>query len=177
MIKKILYTFSVFLVALLVVLAWRYEQIQKRNETKRLAALTATTTVDNTYSTTSMASSSETVIYETALQHKTDMFKTVSIVPGQIVPKNTKLTGEVRGSWYFEASFPVELRNASGTTFWIGVAEAQSDWMTVNFVPFSLVLNYTPFGTPTPATIVLKKDNPSGELINDDELLIPVVLQ
>jgi hypothetical protein len=154
---------------------WRYSQLQKLNEAKRLAALTATTTLPIVATTT--ATTSEVVIYETALQHKTDMFKTVSVLSGQTIPKGTKLTGEVRGNWYFEASFPVELRNASGTPFWTGVAQAQSNWMTVNFVPFSVVLNYTPFGTPTPATLVLKKDNPSGEPINDDELLIPVVVQ
>jgi hypothetical protein len=176
MIRKISYTFLALLALLVIVLAWRYSEIQKRNEVKRMAALTATTTVE-TIATTTTTTTTEVVIYETALQHKTDMFKTVSVASGQTLPKGTKLTGEVRGNWYFEASFPVELRNASGTPFWTGVAQAQSDWMTVNFVPFSLVLNYTPFGTPTPATLVLKKDNPSGEPINDDELLIPVVVQ
>ncbi len=175
MIKKLLYTFLILLAVLLVAWIWRYSQLQKLNETKRLAALTATSTVPVVATTT--ATTSEVVIYETALQYKTDMFKTVSIVSGQTIPKGTKLTGEVRGNWYFEASFPVELRNASGTPFWTGIAQAQSDWMTVNFVPFSVVLSYTPFGTPTPATLVLKKDNPSGEPINDDELLIPIVVQ
>jgi hypothetical protein len=175
MMKKLLYTLLILLALLAIVLAWRYSEIQKRNEAKRLAALTATTTLPIVATTT--ATTSEVVIYETALQHKTDMFKTVSVLSGQTIPKGTKLTGEVLGNWYFEASFPVELRNASGTPFWTGVAQAQSNWMTTNFVPFSVVLNYTPFGTPTPATLVLKKDNPSGEPINDDELLIPVVLQ
>ncbi len=175
MIKKLSYTLLTLLVLLVIILAWRYSEIQKKNEAKRLAALTATTTVE--IIATSTATTTEVVIYETALQHKTDMFKSVSVASGQTLPKGTKLTGEVRGNWYFEASFPVELRNASGTPFWTGIAQAQSDWMTVNFVPFSVVLNYTPFGSPTPATLVFKKDNPSGEPINDDELLIPVVVQ
>lgn len=175
MIKKILYIFIVLLFLLGLVLAWRYSQIQRENEAKRLRLLMATTTQPIIATTT--ATTTEVVIYETALQYKTDMFKSVSVISGQTLPKGTKLKGEVRGNWYFEASFPVELRSASGTPFWTGVAQAQSDWMTVNFVPFSVVLNYPPFGTPTPAVLVLKKDNPSGEPINDDELLIPVVVQ
>ena len=173
--KKFLYTILILLAVLLVAWIWRYSQLQKLNEAKRLAALTATTTPPGVATTS--ATTSEVVIYETALQHKTDMFKTVSVSPGQSVAPGTKLTGEVRGGWSFEASFPVELRNASGTPFWQGPAQVQGNWMTVDFVPFSVVLNYTPFGTPTPATLVLKKDNPSGEPINDDELLIPIVVQ
>lgn len=35
------------------------------------------------------------------------------------------ITGKARGGWYFEASFPVELKNAGGTVIATGVAQAQ----------------------------------------------------
>lgn len=52
--------------------------------------------------------------------------------------------GRARGPWYFEASFPVELRNSSGTVIATAVAEAQGDWMTTDWVPFIATLNYPP---------------------------------
>lgn len=116
-------------------------------------------------------------VYTTYLKKDKDIFKSVSISENQIVSSDMTLSGEVRGQWYFEASFPVELRSATGTLIWIGIAQAQGDWMTTNYVPFSLPLAYTSFGTSTKATLVLKKDNPSGEKVNDDELRIPVILQ
>ncbi|MBP7134393.1 hypothetical protein KBA73_04210, partial [Patescibacteria group bacterium] len=71
------------------------------------------------------------------------------------------------------ASFPVELRDANNLLLFQGPAQAQGNWMTTNFVPFSIVLT---FPTPTTATgsLILRKDNPSGEPQNDDQLVIPV---
>jgi hypothetical protein len=175
MLKKATYTILTFVILLIIVLIWRYNEIQKFENTKKNNALNASSTV--TVLATSTATTSEAIVYETALQYKTDLFKTVNVIYGQKLLKDTKLTGEVRGNWYFEATFPVELRTGTSTVIWSGVATTGSNWMTTNFVPFSVMLNYTPFGTPTPAILVLKKDNPSGEPINNDELLIPVVLQ
>lgn len=83
------------------------------------------------------------------------------------------VTGTARGGWYFEASFPVELRDANNSLLASSVAQAQGDWMTTNYVPFTTTLT---FGTPTTATgtLILKKDNPSGMPQNDNQLVIPV---
>lgn len=88
------------------------------------------------------------------------------------------ITGEARGPWYFEASFPIVLTDWDGKIIAEGHAEAQSDWMTTDFVPFKATLT---FATPTagdPAknrgTLILKKDNPSGLPENDKALEIPV---
>lgn len=84
------------------------------------------------------------------------------------------LTGEAKGNWYFEASFPVELKNNSNVVIGTGVAQAQSDWMTTNFVPFTVTITF-PAQTPgSTGTLVLKKDNPSGEPVNDDQYVVPV---
>ena len=177
MARIITYIILISAIVLSGILIYRYTEIQKADKAKFLALQnTASTTIPSLDTATTTASTTKSV-YETAIAHNTDMFETVSVSNGELVKPKTKVTGSVRGNWYFEASFPVELRSATGTVFWTGVAKTNSNWMTTNFAPFSTIINYTPFGTPTPAVLVLKKDNPSGEPINDDELQIPVVVQ
>ena len=91
------------------------------------------------------------------------------------------VTGEARGTWYFEASFPVELLdanhheilNADGNAVASVPAQAQGEWMTENFVPFIATLDFTPPATDT-GFLVLKKDNPSGLPEHDAQVEIPV---
>lgn len=105
---------------------------------------------------------------------KADLIVVDDLAPGDQVSSSLTVKGRARGYWYFEASFPVELLDANGNQLAIKPAQAQSDWMTEDFVPFSVTLTY-----PTPATatgtLMLRKDNPSGEPQNDDFLAIPVV--
>lgn len=105
---------------------------------------------------------------------KADLIVVDNVAPGDTVASPLTVTGRARGYWYFEASFPAELLDGNGNQLAIQPAQAQSDWMTVDFVPFSVTLTY-----PTPATatgtLMLRKDNPSGEPANDDFLAIPVV--
>jgi hypothetical protein len=82
--------------------------------------------------------------------------------------------GIARGSWYFEARFPVELRNSKGTVIAQTVAEAKGDWMTTNYVRFSATLNFSPQPAGSAGMLVLKKDNPSGLPQNGNELDIPI---
>ncbi len=84
------------------------------------------------------------------------------------------ITGTALGTWYFEASFPVELYDSNNLLLASGVAQAQSDWMTVAPVAFSVTLNF-PTPATTTGTLVLKKDNPSGEPANDASLILPVI--
>ncbi len=84
------------------------------------------------------------------------------------------VTGVARGTWYFEASFPVRLLDGNGVEIAVAPAQAQSDWMTEDFVPFQVSLTFTSPATPT-GTLVLQKDNPSGDPINDAELRIPIL--
>lgn len=83
------------------------------------------------------------------------------------------ITGEARGMWYFEGSFPVELRDENDTLITTGIAQAQSEWMTENYVPFSVTLT---FAKPKSlgGTIVFKKDNPSGDASLDNALSVPI---
>ena len=83
------------------------------------------------------------------------------------------VTGEARGTWYFEASFPVRLLDGNGTEIAVVPAQAQSDWMTTDYVPYQAILIFQTPSTAT-GTLVLEKDNPSGEPQNAASVSIPV---
>jgi hypothetical protein len=102
-----------------------------------------------------------------------DEIRVTSPVSGAVVASPLGINGTARGTWYFEASFPVKIKDANGTVLGQGPAQAQGDWMTTDFVPFSAVLTFTPSTTPT-GTLVLQNDNPSGDPANQKEIDIPV---
>jgi hypothetical protein len=87
------------------------------------------------------------------------------------------VSGKARGYWFFEASFPIELRDTQGNILETIIAQAQSDWMTTEFVPFTASLIFTKPSASTPAVLVFKKDNPSGLPEKDDSIEIPVIIQ
>lgn len=90
-----------------------------------------------------------------------------------VIQSPLTVTGEARGTWYFEASFPVRLLDGNDNEIAVVPAQAQSDWMTEDFVPFSATLTFAKPATPT-GTLVLEKDNPSGLPEHAAELRIPV---
>ncbi|MDQ5950179.1 MAG: hypothetical protein QG585_121, partial [Patescibacteria group bacterium] len=53
------------------------------------------------------------------------------------------IKGEARGTYFFEASFPVVLTNWDGLIIAEGIAQAQGEWMTEDFVPFVANLEFT----------------------------------
>ena len=93
--------------------------------------------------------------------------------PNSVVSSPLTVTGEARGTWYFEASFPVKLYDANNSLLAQAPAQALSDWMTTDFVSFSVTLTFPTPSTQT-GTLVLEKDNPSGLPQNDDSFSIPV---
>ncbi len=95
--------------------------------------------------------------------------------PGAAVASSFTVSGEARGSWYFEASFPVQVLDANGTALVTVPAEAQGSWMTTDFVPFSVQVS-VPGTYHGPATLVLAKDNPSGNPAMDASVLIPITV-
>lgn len=92
---------------------------------------------------------------------------------GSIITSPLTVTGEARGTWYFEASFPVAILDANRTEIAIVPAQAQGEWMTENFVPFSATIDFTPPATDT-GFVVFKKDNPSGLPEHDASAEVPV---
>src|SRR5690606_22506193 len=84
------------------------------------------------------------------------------------------VAGVARGNWYFEASFPIEVVDANGKRLGLGIAEAQGDWMTEDFVPFESVIEFSAVPTTQTGKVILHKDNPSGLPEHDARVEIPV---
>lgn len=105
-----------------------------------------------------------------------DMIVVENIPAGVTVLPEFKAFGQARGTWYFEASFPVEVVTEGGKTIASGHAEAQGDWMTEAFVPFIAAVQITEQYSG-PATLILRKDNPSGEASREASVEIPIVIQ
>lgn len=98
----------------------------------------------------------------------------LNLAPNAQIASPMTLTGRARGPWYFEASFPIELRDSNNTLLATAIAQAQGDWMTENWVPFTAPLSFPAQPAGSTGTLVLKKDNPSGEPQNDASLVVPV---
>jgi hypothetical protein len=93
-------------------------------------------------------------------------------VPDSVVISPLTVIGRARGTWFFEASFPVKLLDADGNEIAVGIAQAQDDWMTENYVSFQATLTFTTQASN--GTLVLQKDNPSGLPEHDAEVRVPV---
>ena len=107
---------------------------------------------------------------------KDDLIRVDAPLTGTRVASPLVATGAARGTWYFEASFPIELRDAGANVIAEGYAQAQSDWMTENYVPFvSIPLVFPPQSAGSTGVLVVRKDNPSGLPEHDNSLQIPVV--
>jgi hypothetical protein len=97
-------------------------------------------------------------------------------LPHDAINSPLLIIGKARGTWYFEASFPVELLDANGKQLAIMPIQADGEWMTEDFVPFSTTLTWGTSTTPT-GTLIFHRDNPSGLPEHDKELRVPVILQ
>ena len=99
--------------------------------------------------------------------------------PNQTITSPLTVTGQARGYWFFEASFPVVLVDWDGRIIAQGIATAKGDWMTADFVPFEATLTFTadPDAYSNRGALILQKDNPSGLPQNDDALEVPVVIK
>lgn len=95
------------------------------------------------------------------------------IKENQLVKSPLLINGRAVGTWYFESSFPLELKDGNDRRITIIPVQAKGDWMTTDFVPFSTVLTFEKPTTAT-GTLIFHKDNPSGEPSRNDSLAIPV---
>lgn len=93
---------------------------------------------------------------------------------GAFIADPTVVKGFARGYWYFEASFPIEIRDGNGTLIAQGSAQAESDWMTEAYVPFSASLTWIAKPLTDTGVIILQKDNPSGLKEHAASVEIPV---
>jgi len=115
---------------------------------------------------------------EFALCPKEDLIQVESPRANEVISSPLIIKGKARGLWFFEASFPVILTDWDGRIIAQGIATAEGEWMTENFVPFEVALKFEKpasiKGVVNRGSLILKKDNPSGLPENDDALEIPV---
>lgn len=108
-------------------------------------------------------------------QFVSEKVKVVSPTQHAMVPKTFAVKGEARGTWFFEASFPVQVRDPANNLVGQGIAQATADWMTEAFVPFEATVTVPDYAGP--ADLVFVKDNPSGLPEHDDSVEFPIIVQ
>ena len=109
--------------------------------------------------------------------NKNDLISAGTPAPLEHISSPLSISGQARGNWYFEASFPIVLTDIDGNVIAQWYAQAQDEWMTTDFVPFKATLEFDAPTTTKKGILILKKDNPSGLPEHDDELDIPVIFE
>lgn len=108
---------------------------------------------------------------------KHDLIVVVSPIRDSLISSPLTISGRARGSWFFEGSFPIILLDAYRNTIAEGHASAQGEWMTDDFVKFVGNLQFNNYIKGQKGTLLIKKDNPSGLVENDDSLEIPIIFK
>jgi len=90
-----------------------------------------------------------------------------------IIKSPVIIRGRAQGTFFFEASFPIRIIDANGNVLGAYHAQADSDWMTTDFVPFHASIEFSAPSTDT-GFIVFKNDNPSGLPEKDQAVKLPV---
>lgn len=116
--------------------------------------------------------------YITYTNATADLIQVELPFPGAVVGKDFSVIGKARGNWFFEASFPIEVLDKSGKSLAIGIAQPRNgeDWMTINFVNFKSDIKI-PQSYIGPATLILRKDNPSGLPEHDASISFPIIIE
>lgn len=116
---------------------------------------------------------------QTAINEQADRIRVNDPAPLTTVSTPLQVSGEARGSWYFEGDFPVIVTDWDGRIIGEGFATAQDEWMTEAFVPFTGTITYD---LPVDAysatgTIIFQRANPSGLPEHDAALEFPIRLR
>lgn len=92
---------------------------------------------------------------------------------GKRVSSPLTVRGEASGTWFFEASIPVQLIDENGNVIASTAGQVDGGWMTVDLIEFTATLHFEK-PTVTRGFLVIRKDNPSGLPENDGEYRVPV---
>ncbi len=106
-------------------------------------------------------------------KEKNDLIRVENIQTNQVIKSPLIIRGEARGFWFFEADFSVKIFDQEENLLGQGIAIAQSEWMTEDFVPFVAEIEFIKPSTKK-GILVLEKDNPSGLPEHADQLIIPI---
>ena len=120
-------------------------------------------------------------IISEAEQAKNDLIRLESIHEGDSISSPLTITGEARGTWFFEGDFPVILTDWDGLIIAEGIAQAHppagGEWMGEDFVPFEGTLEFDKPEYKDNGTLIFQKDNPSDSSENDDALEISIIFE
>lgn len=161
---------AVAALAVLVACSDQEEAASVRSDT----VVTDTAAPDATAPDTAAATSEVPADVQAHIDEHADLVRLDSPEPLAVIESPLEVTGRARGSWYFEASFPVVLVNWDGLIIAEGVATADGDWMTEQFVPFRATLEFETPDYGERGTLILQKHNASGLPEHDDALEVPV---
>ena len=95
---------------------------------------------------------------------------------GAVLGRAFTVAGKAPGPWFFEATFPIQVRDDQGNVIGRSHANAQGEWTTENLVAFTATVNIDA-NYSGPATLILLKDNPSGLPENDDSVSFSIVIK
>lgn len=117
----------------------------------------------------------DTMTPDKAPAEKVDRIVVASPLPESTVSASPVIIkGRARGTWFFEATAPVDIVNWDGLIIGQGYisVDAPYSWMTTDFVPFTGTITYdaTQLGAYKYGWIIMKKDNPSGDPALDESL-------
>ncbi len=97
-----------------------------------------------------------------------------SPLESSVISSPLRVSGQARGSWFFEASAPIEVLDENGVSIGQKYITAEGDWMTTGFVPFTGEVSFVVPDGVSSGFVLFKKDNPSGESKFDESVSVPV---
>jgi len=136
--------------------------------------ITAGGTVMESYPRKCTTTEGETFIEDVGNEiEKADLIRITNPRPNDSITSPTTITGQARGTWFFEGEFPIFIHDVQNQLICQASATAQGDWMTEEFVAYEATLEFTEpaYG---PGTLYLNKHNVSDNADLDDALIIPV---
>ena len=105
----------------------------------------------------------------TTVAEHDDLIRVSQPLPESTISSPLTIEGVARGTWFFEATFPIVLTNWDGLIIAEGYATADGDWMTEDYVPFTATLTFTPdTSVSNRGSLILQKSNASGLSEHDD---------
>jgi len=172
--KAILFTIGFLIITTSLIWLLSKAFLNNKNITNFEECIQAGNPVMESYPRQCRSKAGETFVEEIGNElEKIDLIRVSTPRPGDLIQSPLFILGEAVGPWFFEASFPVVLEDGEGNILAGGVATAEGDWMTEDFVNFKAQLEFVVPQTPT-GKLILRKDNPSGLEEFDDSLWIPV---
>lgn len=93
-------------------------------------------------------------------------------LPGDTISSPLKVEGRALGKWFFEAVIPLRLVTEDGEEIVRHYGEAEADWMSDNFVPFSSTLEFTTEASS--GYLIVERNNASGLAEHDAQISIPI---